>query len=150
MISCQFPVSARKGLNSIEMRGFTLIEVLCALSIIVVAIMAVGGSFNLATNLSAFSQSKSAAVQDAEKTMEQARRLADSAGLTGAGSVSDSGTWSTWITAQAFANLPQESVAVTFPAGTGSNPLQVKVVVTWSEKGVPRSYELQTLVTPRT
>jgi len=127
--------------------GFTLVEGLFAIVLMTIVIAAVGSSFQYAASMNAFAQDKIAAANDAEKTMEEVRRVANSSGLA---ATSTASTWTTWISAQTFSGLPDESVAVTFPAGTAGDPLQVLVTVTWSEKSATRAFKLYSLVTKRT
>lgn len=129
--------------------GLTLIEVLLASALLVLAVFALGGGFNYANSVSAFAQSKIMAANDAEKVMEEARRVADAVGLSGTNGVTDSSYWTTWIAGQTFSSLPNRSISVTFPEGTSGNPIQTLVTVSWTEKGATRSYKLYTLVTPR-
>lgn len=129
--------------------GFTLIEILMAIALITVVILATGSSFQYAVNLNAFAQNKITAANDAEKTMEEVRRIANANGLTGSSSAGDSTYWSSWISSQTFSGLPSEAVSVSFPAGTGTDPLQVLVTVSWAEKKATRNFRLYSLVTQR-
>lgn len=129
--------------------GFTLIEILLAITLITIVIAAVGASFQYAASLSSFAQNKITAANDAERTMEEVRRVANASGLTGSNSASDSTYWTTWLSGQTFSGLPSQSVSVTFPAGTGTDPLQVLVTINWSEKGTTRTFRLYSLVTQR-
>jgi len=130
-------------------RGFTLVEVLVAVVLLMSAIVVVGSAFNYAINVTASTQARVAASNDAGKVMEEVRRVADMVGLNGAGSVSDPVYWSTWIQNQTYSNNSEQSVSVTFPDGIGQHPLHVMVQVSWNEKGATRQYELHHTVTPR-
>jgi len=44
-------------------------------------------------------------------------------------------------------NLPNGQWYVTYPGGTGTDPLNVLVTVEWTERGTPHSIDLATLVT---
>ena len=129
--------------------GFSLIEVLFAIVLITLIIGAVGGSLQYASSMSAFAQDKVTAANDAEKTMEEVRRISNGNGISGTNSAGDSTYWTNWIAGQTFSGLPSEAVTVTFPAGIGQDPLQVLVTVSWLEKSATRQFRLYGLVTQR-
>lgn len=132
-----------------EQSGLTLVEVLFAAALLVVIIVSVAKISQNSSSLTALAQSKMVAAQDAEKVMEEVRRVANTTGLSGTNSVTDASYWTTWIASQAFTTLPSESVNVTFPSGTNENPLSVLVQVSWSEKNSTKTYQLYNLVTQR-
>lgn len=96
--------------------GFGLIELLFSVALCALVIWVVGGGFQLATGLGTFSKNRYAAVNDAEKMMEEVRRLADAAGLSGSGSVEDATYWTAWIAGQSFSTLPSPTRTVSFSA----------------------------------
>lgn len=129
--------------------GFTFLELVLAIALASLIIWAVAGGFQYAAALSALSQNKQAAVSDAEKIMEEVRRVADSAGLSGTGSASDANYWTAWVAGQSFSSLPSATRVVDFPEGMSTELLTVRVTVGWKEKDADRSVQLLTKVIPR-
>ncbi len=130
-------------------KGFTLVELLLAVGLMAMIIAAVGGGFGYASSMSAFAKNKVTAANHAEKIMEEVRRVTDAVGLSGTGSATDANYWTTWLAAQTAPELAGASSSVSFPNGTGSDPLQILVTVNWSEKNATRTFKLYGLVTPR-
>lgn len=130
-------------------QGLTLVELLFSIALAALVIWVVGGGFQYATSIGAFSQNKQAAMNDAEKIMEEMRRVIDTNGLSGTGSATDTNYWSVWIAGQSFSPLSGAVRNVSFPQGTGQNPLPVSVTVSWSEKNAARNVTLFNKVTPR-
>lgn len=137
-------------MQNINRSGLSLIEVLAALGIMAIVLVAMGGGFNQSLNATASSRNQLAAVSDTRRILEHARKVTDSYGLTGTNSVTDQNAWDLWISTSQNWQLPNAIKAVTFPAGTSGNPLQVRATVTWSEKQGTKSYHLDTLITRRT
>ena len=134
--------------------GLSTVEVLFALGIMAIVLLAVLNGFNQSAAQGASSKNRIAASEDAKKILEHARSIADTNNLTGTGSVSDQSYWTDWIqsetTAGTFSNLTGATRALTtFQVGTGEDPLGVRATVTWQEKGGTKSYSLDTMMTKR-
>ncbi len=135
--------------------GLSLIEILFSIAILAFLLAALAGGFQKLSASNASLKYQALASNDAKKTMEQVRFLADQKGLAGTGSVTDSSYWSNasgtgWLQTTSFSSLSGASRTVTFPDGTSQDPLHVRTTVTWQEKGTDRSYSLDTYVTKRT
>ena len=127
-------------------KGFTLVEVLMAIGIITLVILTFVSSMNYSILLNANVKERMIAMNDAVLVMEQIRTRANTYGLTGANSVTDSNVvWSTGLSN----NLQSESVQVTFPNGTTGDPLTTKVTINWLDKTRAQNFSLTTKVTKR-
>lgn len=123
--------------------GFTLIEAMISLGIIVVIVLALGMVLFYAVTLHEESQHRTIALQDAMRVTEEIRYIADSVGLTGTNSVTDPNRqWNALLSNL----LPSQTVQVGW---SGANPLQISVQVNWVERGRSLNVSLNTMVTRR-
>lgn len=127
-------------------KGFTLIELMIAL---VVAVLALVGYIGATTNIEQTGESafeRSVAVQDANQVIEQMRDTASSGTFPGnvLASFPNNGN------VAGFSNLTAEQITVTY-TDTTADPLDAFVVVSWNENGRrATTATLRTLITQRT
>ncbi|PIQ85039.1 MAG: hypothetical protein COV74_10600 [Candidatus Omnitrophica bacterium CG11_big_fil_rev_8_21_14_0_20_45_26] len=124
-------------------KGFTLVEVLLAISIIALIIMALVSVFYYTMTLHRESASRSIAMNDAIQVVEQCRFIADTVGLSGTGSVTDPNVAWSDLLSNLIAN---ETVQVSW---TGTDPLEVVVTVAWLEHNRNMNVSMTTLLTRR-
>ena len=123
--------------------GFTLIEALAVVGLSALLILALAGSLNYSLALNTYSKSRLIAMNDARRVAEEVRTIADSAGLSGTGSVTDSSiVWNNFLSGI----LPNESAQV---VTSGSNPINATITVSWKEKNRNESLQFTTKVTKR-
>ena len=135
-----------KDFQSIKKQeGFTLIEIMIAMSVSVIAIL---GFITAVTSIRQSSEGayeRTIAVQDANRVIEQMR------------DTSTSGTFPDNVTAvyphnaavSGFSNLTSEQVTVSY-ADAAADPLDVTVTVTWLEHGRrSMSKAIRTFITQR-
>jgi len=123
--------------------GFSLIETVIALGITGLIILSSVTTFYYTISLHSESNNKIIALNDAIHIAERCRFMANTAGLTGPGSVTD-GTvnWNAWISNL----LANETIQVSW---VGTNPLEVTVTVNWTERNRASNLSLTTLLTIR-
>ncbi|GEM_PF-2854007 len=109
--------------------GFTLVEMMIAVVLLVVGILAVAMTFNLGVLASADSENVQRALAIAQAKMEEVVNT-DPDSVTGSGPTADS-------------TFPTYDVTVTV---TGTNPKQVDVTVAWTPQGGQTSLALVTQV----
>ena len=127
----------------IKTGGFTLIEALAVVGLSALLILALAGSLNYSLVLNTYSKSRLIAMNDARRVAEEVRTIADSAGLSGTGSVTDSSiVWNNFLSGI----LPNESAQV---VTSGSNPINATITVSWKEKNRNESLQFTTKVTKR-
>ena len=110
--------------------GFTLIEIMIAMCVSVIAIL---GFITAITSIRQASESayeRTIALQDANRVIEQMRNTATSGTFPGVVTTA----YPNNATVSGFSNLTNEQVAVGY-ANTTANPLDVTVTVTWLEHG---------------
>ena len=126
--------------------GFTLIEMMLAITVLVVAMLAAVASHVSSYNLLRTSAETNTAMADLRGAMEEVL-LQPIAGLPLAGS--------TWQNGQPIArftglNLPNEQVVITYPGfvagGTVPDPLQIVLTISWNDyAGRPRTLTIETM-----
>lgn len=128
-------------------------EVLFALSIFSIVLIAVASAFNFGAAMNAAAKNKILVATDAKKIMEQVRMVADSIDLE---AVTDADYWKNvsgtgWLQTEVFSStsLPSINMNVTFPEGTSGDPLYVLVTITWAEKSGTKTYQLHNKITKR-
>lgn len=126
-------------------RGFTLVEVLMAMLVFVVAVVALLGLYVGVSNLRESSRNMAQAMADARTVLEEIREA------SGASLATVTGTdWTTWAEDNNLTSLPNEVITVTFE-DENADPLEVTVQVDWTERGRLRQpgAVVETLVTQR-
>lgn len=119
-------------------KGFTLLELICAVAILVVALVGLLSSYAGCFNLVESSTNTSIAVNEAQRIMEEMRTR----NLTNI--VSED--WLAWVEDKGCNCLNHETINVSY---IGADPLQISVKVGWKEKERTRNVELVTLLTER-
>ncbi len=136
-------------------QGTTLMEVLFALAIFSIVLISVASAFIFGSAMNASAKNKILVANDAKKIMEQVRMITDSMGVA---AVTDANYWKNantpgtgWLQTETFSSSTLDSINmnVSFPEGTGGNPLHVLVAITWKEKNGTRTYQLHNKVTKR-
>lgn len=125
-------------------KGFTLIEVLMALLVVIPVILGTIGVNIYTYRTSETSRNTMTAVQDANTVVERIRNVASGQGLNQVVATYPSGQ-----AVSGFANLTNEQVVVTYPSST-ADPLAITITVTWQDpQGRAMSRALVTQVTRR-
>jgi len=131
-----------------DKKGFGLIELAVAATVLVTAILTTAFSLLNIQNLGELSREKVIAVQDANRVLEAMRDTAD-ASLSSLQSTN----WTTWATTNVVnvkgTNeiwLDQENVTAAFG---GTNPVQVNLTLNWRHRQRTFSYRVLTLMTDR-
>ncbi len=119
--------------------GFTLIELIFAVVILLVSILASLSGFVTSLFLGDASRNLTTAVNDAQHVLEQIKGL----NYTTCVATNFSGGC---YTLPAFTNLPGETVSLTPPPTIGSSISKITVKITWQEKQNTRSYSLATYI----
>ncbi|MCD6094197.1 MAG: type II secretion system protein [Candidatus Omnitrophica bacterium] len=125
-----------------SLTGFTLLELICAVAILVVALVGLLSSYTGSLNLIQANTNTSIAVNEAQRIIEEMRKRNLRANIV-------SEDWPAWVISEGCNCLSNESINVTYPDGTDADPLQILVRVNWTEKGRARNVELVTLLTER-
>lgn len=128
-------------------KGFTLIEVLFSMGIIVIAVIGIIAADIMIQKNSESAHESAVALQDASRVVEQIRLSAFGASVRFPADVVTSFPNSGLVAG--FANLTQETVRVTYTDPT-ANPLAVTVTVNWiSNQNRNSTVALRSLVTQR-
>lgn len=123
--------------------GFTLLETLIAIGLFAMVVLVFLGSIHYSLALNTYSKDRLVALNDVKRVIEQVRLVADSYGVTGAGSVLNPTTpWSNFISN----SLPNESVLLVI---SGVDPLVVTATISWNEKSRTQNLSMSTKVTRR-
>lgn len=126
-----------------ETKGITLVEVLVTVALAALAIFTFVGAIFSTVTLNTNSKERLIALSDARRVAEAIRITADANGLTGSGSVtSPNGPWSQYLSNALASETAQVNTS-------GTDPLNVTVVVGWTEKNRNESLSLSTKVTNR-
>ena len=116
--------------------GFTLIEVMIAMAVVVIALIGIGFGNSKVQQVSAESFEKARAIQHANQVVERMRNLAATSLSSVTSTFSNGGTVATsYYSTSTSELLPSESVTVSF-VNTTANPLDATVTVTWSQRGI--------------
>ena len=124
-------------------KGFTLIEVMISVLLVVVAIGGLWSAFLSGMLLVEGGRNMTRAATDARTLFEEMRRRS-SASL----SAITTWNWTAWAQGAGLTTLPGESILVTF-TNAADNPVQANATVSWTEKNRNRSAVFRGLVTVR-
>jgi prepilin-type N-terminal cleavage/methylation domain-containing protein len=133
-------------MNLKNQSGFTLIEVMIATAVMVVALFGVLAASTMMSQRAQESFERSVAIQDAHRVVEQMRNTAQ----TGTFPANVVAAYPNNTDVAGFANLTNQTVRVTY-VSTTANPLDTTVTVTWTLRGVRTTTEtIRTMITQRT
>lgn len=124
-------------------RGFTLVETIFSIMVAAVVLVGVVEAFLYLTSMSGVSKNRTLVFQDVQTTMERISGL----------SLNDLNT--EFPDGQVLLNtfvsnvlggykLPSETITVTYPSGTNTNPREIVVVGQWVDRGIARIVTLRT------
>ena len=128
-----------------QQKGFTLLETTVAIFLFTFVIFGILMVLSQSLGLGRFSESRMIAVSEMRRLTEAMRKQVQ-VNTSGLSSITSSTTWATSSITNA---LKDEVPNVSFPQGTGQDPLPVQITLTWTEKGRSVSYTIDTLVTKR-
>lgn len=121
----------------IKNKGFTLIELMIGVFVLLVSILAALSGFLGSMMLNNSSNNLTTAVNDAQYVLEQVKGLDYTACIQNLPNAC--------YVLPAFTNLPTETVAFDpAPTTIGSNLRKITVKVSWQDKGQTRSFSLAT------
>lgn len=123
-------------------KGFTLIELMIALAIVLPVLLGSVGLNVYVFRAAETSRRGIVALQDAHTMIERIRNTSEN-GLSQVTSTYPSGS-----TVSGFSNLPSEQVTVTYP-NANADPLAITVTVTWADRQGTMTRTLATQVTRR-
>ncbi|MBI4549473.1 MAG: prepilin-type N-terminal cleavage/methylation domain-containing protein [Candidatus Omnitrophica bacterium] len=124
-------------------RGFTFVELLVAIAIVIPVLMGMIGVNLYTFRVGETSRSVMTAMQDGHSVIESIRNVANNQGLNAVAANFPSGQ-----AVAGFANLTNEQIIVTYP-NAAQDPLQITVTVTWLDRQRAMSRSLVTQVTRR-
>ncbi|MFA6600304.1 MAG: prepilin-type N-terminal cleavage/methylation domain-containing protein [Candidatus Omnitrophota bacterium] len=128
-------------------RGFTLVEVVLAMGVVVIAVIGIISANVLIQQHDETAFENSVALQDSQRVMEQMRNVASNAGGLFPNNVVNAFPNNALIAG--FANLTSETARVSY-ANTAVTPLDVTVTVTWQDaRRRARNVTLRTLIAQR-
>jgi len=120
-----------------ESKGFSMLETLMAAFFLGIALVGILGSIISNTLLIGVNNQKSIALYDLEQALEQMQTLKPSEILAV--------NWQLWAQSNLNMQLPQENIVVSFPNGTGTNPLKVNVKISWAYRQIPINVSVEFL-----
>ena len=126
-----------------DVKGFTLIEVMISVLLVVVAIGGLWSAFLSGMLLVEGGRNMTRAAADARTLFEEMRRRS-----TGDLSAITTWDWTAWAQGAGLTTLPGESILVTF-TNVASDPVQANARVSWTEKNRNRSATFTGLMTVR-
>lgn len=119
--------------------GFTLIELMIAAAVVVIAFTGLLAMYIVCLNLAEEAHSLTVAVYDASKIMERIR-------VTNFDDIATT-DWTAWAAGGGGCNtLTDEAITVSF---SGTNPLQATILVSWKDRQRPRSERIIGLISER-
>ncbi len=126
--------------------GFTVLEVVLTLAIVVTIFLAVMGTYIGLAGLTEASRNTTRAMADAQVVLERIRNSSATNLATVTGT-----NWTTWaVNPGGLTSLTNEVVTVSYlPGGANADPLNVTVTVTWLERGHNKQVAVNTLLTQR-
>ncbi len=132
--------------NLRSLTGFTLMEVMVAISIFAIALLGTLALMGQSMAFGKYANNRTIAQNEARRVFENVRRVADASGLATVASTNFNETLSD-------NTLKSGTIAVTDLSGNAltnnADPLPVRVTVSWSQKGQTLTYILDTMVTQR-
>jgi len=136
-----------RNINLDKKRGFTLLELIIGMVILVTAIVSLIAAYIGCFTLNQSARNLTIAINDGQTVMEEIRKTNIPDSIT-------SQDWTTWASTNppdggGCNRLENESITVTYPSGIAATPLQVLVTVNWKEKNRTRSTQLVTLISER-
>ena len=118
--------------------GFTMLELVIASAILLVAVLGLLSVYQSPFVLNEVVRDTTTAVQDASKVIEQIR-------VTAFASVQMTDPWwDTWAQNNGAKNLPSETVSVAY---AGTDPLELTVTVQWTRRNRTRNIRLTSRIT---
>ncbi len=125
-----------------DRRGFTFIEILFAVAIVIPVLLGIIGVTVYSLRVTDSARMITTAVQDAHTVIERIRNI------SGNGLSQVTATYPSGQAVAGFNNLTAEQIVVTYP-NAAADPLAVTVTVTWSDQNRNMSRSLWTQVTRR-
>ena len=127
--------------------GFTLLELMIGAAVLIVALVGLIAAYVGCFTLNESARNLTTASNHAQCIMEEIRDRNSDYNIT-------QEDWTTWASTDlpdggSCNTLDNESIVVTYPSGTGANPLEILVTVNWAEKGRQRSMQAATLFAER-
>lgn len=123
--------------------GFTLLEIMISIAIMVGAILAISGLFLTYAVLIETSKNTTVAVNNAQAVLEAIRNTDP---FTAANVTANYPAGVNLAPGFGFDKLNNEAI---YPSYSGTDPLQITITVNWQEKTRNRSESLTTLMTQR-
>ncbi len=124
-------------------------ELMIGLSIFSIALFGMMMLLGESLALGKFSNSRTIAMNETRRTIEELRRVADANNLATVASTN----WTTWANQNLSNLLENQAVVVTDlqgnPLQNNADPLPVRARISWTEKGKAAVYSVDTLVTKR-
>ena len=128
-------------------KGFTLMELMIGVGLFAIVLFGIMLLIGESLALGKFSNHRTVAMNEARRVIEEIRQVADQNDLATVVSTN----WATW--ADTVNALPSETTTVTDlqgnPLQNNVDPLQIRVTVSWTEKGKISAYAVDTMVTKR-
>lgn len=131
-------------------KAFTLIELVVAVAVLVIAILTTAFSITNVNDMSALSRERMAAASDANRVLEAMRDTANQSIA-----LLKTTDWSAWAALNVMNGktgneilLNSEAATVTFQNLT-DNPVQTTVTISWTHGQRPYSYQITTLFADR-
>lgn len=132
-------------------KAFTLIEVMFGVAIFAIALFGVMMTLGYSLTMSTFADNRAIAMNKAQRVIEELRRVADINGLAALPATANN-NWTTFTNPNlnnTTSTLDSENITVTAPNGWAVDPVSIRVLVTWNEKGKNTVYAVDTMVTDR-
>ena len=128
--------------SSSKKRGFTLLEVMCGISLFALALFPTLTVLAQSLTFGTYANNRAIAMNEARRVIENMRRIADTSGLDALIGLTWTGT-----------SLTGEGISVSDLSNNAlvnnTDPLPIRVTVTWTEKGKTTLYRVETMVTDR-
>ncbi len=125
-----------KNLKKPTFDGFTMVELLIAVFLLSVGIVASLLFFTNAMNASEFAREMTVATTHGEYILEEMKTRPTLANITAT-------NWTSWASAQSLNSLNAESVSVTY-TNASADPLDTTVAVSWVRRGRTNNVTLKT------
>lgn len=127
--------------------GFTLLELTIGAAVLIIALVGLISAFTGCFALNEGSRNLTIATNHGQSIMEEIRDRNLISNIT-------QEDWTSWAQTDppdggGCNTLEGETVQVSYPSGTGADPLEILVMVSWTEKGRQKNIQLATLFTGR-